>query len=63
MSKRFAIEYTKSVTYVGFVTADHWTEAQTRFFDEGPDILEKPYITGSDIRLNGVEDAIDEEDR
>ena len=62
MSKRFAIEYTKKMSYVGYIKAENWREAQTRFFNEGPVILEDHYISGSDITLYSVEDAPEDDE-
>ena len=60
MSKKtFVIEYRKDVNYVGFVDADSWQEAQSRFFEEGFSILEDVRAVDTDVMLIEIE-AYDE---
>lgn len=57
MSKKtFAVEFLKDVNYVGFIEADNWREAQTRFFEEGFSVLEDIRAIDMEVRLIEITD-------
>ena len=59
-AKTFAVEFIKDVSYVGFIEAANWREAQTRFFEEGFSVLEGIRAIDIDVRLVEITDAEEE---